>query len=117
MSVSKRRLSSGNGLVGGPFVDEDEDDEEELDILNSSLNSVPRRQSGSGRRGSRSFMGAMMGARSPPLNPIEQNRIAEMYKTVIQMSSENVIDELSAAIEANSCINITETQREKLMEF
>jgi hypothetical protein len=36
-------------------------------------------------------MGAMMGARSPPLNPIEQNRIAEMYKTVIQMSSENVI--------------------------
>lgn len=89
MSGAKRRLSGGLGLVGGPLIDESDEDNEELSAVNSP---IVRKNKGSSRRGSMNFMGSMMmsGARSPTLNPVEQSRIAEMYKTVIQMSSENV---------------------------
>lgn len=89
--ASKRRLSKGNGLIGGiPFAEDDE--EEEMNEL-ANFDEAPavpnRRQSSGFRRGS--ILGSMMsGAKSPPLNPIEQARIAEMYKTVIQLSTDNV---------------------------
>lgn len=90
--ASKRRLSKGNGLIGGiPFADDDEE-EEEINVL-AAFDEAPavpnKRQSSGFRRGS--ILGSMMsGVKSPPLNPVEQARIAEMYKTVIQLSTDNV---------------------------
>lgn len=86
-SVPKRRLSIGNALVditkkqvnGDNIIDREEENE----------NTGFVKKSGSSRRRS-SFGASSVGSRSPVINPVEQSRIAEMYKTVIQMSSENV---------------------------
>jgi hypothetical protein len=82
---SKRRLSNGSGLL--KMCDGDDSDEE---INNTSMcqeKSIYTFPKKSSRR--RSSIGGMSASKMM-VNPIEQARIAEMYKTVIQMSSENV---------------------------
>ena len=86
-SSTKRRLSNGSGLL--KICDED-GTEEDLNSVGTSVQEVslysfPKR--GNSRR--RSSIGGMKGKKSD-VNPVEQARIMEMYKTVIQMSSENV---------------------------
>ena len=58
--------------------------------LNVEYTSVPRSLSGNRRRSS--FGGIMLGSRSPHKSGPDQARLAEMYKVIIKMSSENKIN-------------------------
>jgi hypothetical protein len=85
MSVSKRRLSSGSGLLSLCADDDSDDDDLSVTLQEKSIYTFPKKAN-SRRRSS--FGGA--NSSKNPINAVEQARIAEMYKTVIQMSSENV---------------------------
>jgi hypothetical protein len=95
MTIVKRRLSKGSNLLPIPFEDEIEENEiDPMAEINSGLpsnrNSNSRnsgRNSNNGRRGS--LFGALKNA-SPSKIATEQRRLADMYKTVIQLSTENV---------------------------
>ena len=81
-----RRISGNKGFVGLPLEDHD-DDEDDSNDMNSSVHSgISRRRSLGGRR--RSSFGSH--SSKSPGSSAEQSRIAEMYKNVIKMSSENV---------------------------
>lgn len=82
MSASRRRLSNGSALsdLTNIKLRDNLDDEEENQSIASKNTSVSVRR--------RSSFG--LACKSPPFNPVEQLRITEMYKTVIQMSAENV---------------------------
>ena len=87
MSVTKRRLSNGNGCLLKICDDDNSDDDDNNSVVSNqekSLFTFPKRQNN--RR--RSSIGGLNS--KIPINPIEQARITEMYKTVIQMASENV---------------------------
>ena len=92
MNPSKRRLSQGNSLIAVPLVDEDElETENEIDpmaLINSAaMPSKGRKSNSPGTRRRSSFTGLI---RSPTKSSAEQSRIADMYKNVIKLSSENV---------------------------
>jgi hypothetical protein len=76
----RRRLSNGSSLV--EYNDNDQEGAELEKISNSGFNSISSKK--------RSSFGAALGIKSPTLNLEEQMRITEMYKKVIQLSSENV---------------------------
>jgi hypothetical protein len=82
MSASRRRLSNGSALRDISNLDNSEDIEDELQSVASKATTV----TGSARR--RSSFG--LSCKSPQLNPVEQQKITEMYKTVIKLSAENV---------------------------
>jgi len=95
---NRRRLSSGSsGLVGLTLEDENEDELDAIAIATSHGGSLSSFSGGgSSRGGSRrrsSFGGSVTLSKSPQKNAAEQARIAEMYKTVIKLSSENKINE------------------------
>jgi hypothetical protein len=75
-----RRLSKCSEASALPFL-EDEDSEDES-IEPSGRNSIGRRR--------QSFGGKMASKRQTVETQEEQNRIADMYKTIIKLSSENV---------------------------
>jgi hypothetical protein len=87
MSVSgqKRRISANKGFSDLPTHDHDDDDEDDSNAMNFSAG-ISRRRSLGGRR--RSSFGSHNS--KSPASSAEQSRIAEMYKNVIKMSSENV---------------------------
>lgn len=72
-----RRLSRGNESNILPFV---EDEEELVPTVSCGRNSVGRRRLSIGSRVKRSEESLE-----------EQNKIAEMYKTIIKLSTENVL--------------------------
>lgn len=87
MSGTKRRISSNNGFVGLPNEDIDDDDEEmQIGSQSGGRNGVSRRRSLGGRR--RSSVGSH--SSKSPGSQADQTRIAEMYKRVMAMSTENV---------------------------
>jgi hypothetical protein len=80
-----RRISANKGFIGQPL--EDHDDDEGSNDLNTSIHSgISRRRSLGGRR--RSSFGSHTSKNAS--SSVDQTRIAEMYKNVIKMSSENV---------------------------
>ena len=85
----KRRIVGGSARSSLLIMNDDLEVEAEIDPFADCMDSsesttiTNRRKSTAGRR--RSSM-----VKLPQLNEAEQMRIAEMYKTVIQMSSENV---------------------------
>lgn len=83
-SANKRRLSNGKSLVE---IDEDENDNENSE--NITVATGANKSSANSMR--RASMGSILGMKSPTLNLEEQIRITEMYKRVIQLSTENVI--------------------------
>ena len=89
MSVSgsekKRRISGNKGNLL-PVHDQDDNDDDDCRSVQSGVSS--RRRSLGGRR--RSSFGSH--SSKTPMSSAEQSRIAEMYKTVIKMSSENKIN-------------------------
>ena len=81
-----RRLSSGSNYLGA-FVDEEDLETDNL----SEVGPPSRRNSSNSRRSSiNSFRGGTDGGQRGHQSSVEQSRIAEMYKTVIKMSAENV---------------------------
>lgn len=83
-----RRLSHGSGVFLGNPLD---DDEEEVEIEKAFRSSMSSRTSmGGHRRRSSVGGGAGLPMGSPLKTGAEQSRIADMYKLVIKMSSENV---------------------------
>ena len=78
---AKRRLSGGRSNLALAIEDDD---------LDAEYASVPKILS-SGRRRS-SFGGGLLGGTSPFKARPDQNRLAEMYKVIIKMSSENKIN-------------------------
>ena len=88
MSAARRRLSSGSGMLK-LCEDENSDDDDmtvtSVGIQEKSIYTFPKKANA--RR--RSSFGGPNSSKNP-INAAEQARIAEMYKTVIQMSSENV---------------------------
>lgn len=87
MSENKRRLSNNKGFLGQSAEDDDDDDDNITHGMNSSgRGGISNRRSLGGRR--RSSFGSH--SSKSPGSSIEQSRIAEMYKNVIKMSSENV---------------------------
>ena len=88
MSVTKRRLSSNKATLSNlPVHESDDDDLDDAASYSSGFGGISRRRSLGGRR--RSSFGSHNSNRNP-MSAVEQTRIAEMYKTVIKMSSENV---------------------------
>lgn len=91
MASIKRRLSKGSNILLLPFEDEIEENEiDPMAEINSGVSNNSRnsgRNSNNGRRGS--LFGALKNA-SPSKIAAEQLRLAEMYKTVIKLSTENV---------------------------
>lgn len=89
MSETKRRLSNNNGFLG-PSAEDNDDDDDDINttqsITSGGRGGISSRRSLGGRR--RSSFGSHS-SRSPG-SSLEQSRIAEMYKNVIKMSSENV---------------------------
>lgn len=85
MSEARRRLSSGSGML--KMCDDENSDDDDLSIgfQEKSIYTFPKKSNS--RR--RSSFGGQNSSKSP-VNAVEQARIADMYKTVIQMSSENV---------------------------
>ncbi len=82
MSLTKRRLSVNKG-AGLPVHEIIEDDDIcDFDSIASPIAATKKLKN---RRRS-----SIMGNGKAIMNPQEQLRIAEMYKTVIQLSSENV---------------------------
>eukprot|EP01032_Pedospumella_encystans_P014547 gene14547-16698_t len=89
MSSTKRRLSSNSGLL--KMCDDENSDEDDLasvGLQEKSIYTFPKKSNA--RR--RSSFGGLNSSKSP-VNAAEQARITEMYKTVIQMSSENKLNE------------------------
>ena len=87
----RRRLSAGSTVMGLAIEDEDFDLDDAC--LTTGGGSDRRRSntsttSRSSRRAS--FGSALSSARSAKNSQQEQSRIADMYKTVIKLSSENV---------------------------
>ena len=82
MSANRRRLSHGSALKDLTNFDTSENFDDEI----QSVASKTTTGGGSARR--RSSFG--LACKSPSLNPIEQQRITEMYKNVIKLSAENV---------------------------
>jgi len=85
MSASRRRLSHGSALsdlTNFKLPDNDDDEEETQSVASKNTSVSVRRRSSFG-----------LSCKSPPFNPVEQLRITEMYKTVIQMSAENKLNE------------------------
>ena len=82
--VNKRRLSHGSTTSSllGDIVDDDEIPIGDEEVLGSGL--------GLGGNRRRSMMGGSKRRMSSGAGAAEQARIAEMYKTVIKLSSENV---------------------------
>ena len=91
---TKRRLSSSKALVGLTLEDEvgQEQLEHDIERVVNDINIKKTSKSSAGRRRS-SFGGSLSALKSPQKSALEQARIAEMYKTVIKMSSENKINE------------------------
>jgi hypothetical protein len=117
MSVSKRRLSSGSGLLSLCADDDSDDDDLSVTLQEKSIYTFPKKANS--RR--RSSFGGANSSKSP-INAVEQARIAEMYKTVIQMSSENVktcfvIKASSPFTFAAYSVFCPETQRKELLEL
>jgi hypothetical protein len=88
MSAPKRRVSSSSGLL--KMCDDENSDDDDISVntvglQEKSIYTFPKKANS--RR--RSSFGGANSSRTP-VNAAEQSRIAEMYKTVIQMSSENV---------------------------
>jgi hypothetical protein len=81
-----RRLSNGSNYLGA-FIEEGEN---EFDIISEPATS--RRNSSSSRRRT-SFKGPNGDNKTSQQINAEQIRIAEMYKTVIKMSAENVCND------------------------
>ena len=79
---NKRRISANKSALELPVHERDDDNE----VNTSGFGGISRRRSLGGRR--RSSFGSHTSKNS--LSAVEQSRIAEMYKTVIKMSSENV---------------------------
>ena len=79
----KRRISANKTNLALPVAQVDDDDDDVRSVTSASS----RRRSLGGRR--RSSFGSH--ASKTVVSAVEQNRIAEMYKTVIKMSSENKI--------------------------
>mgnify|MGYP001329860615 CR=1 FL=1 len=97
-SNGKRRLSNGSALLG-PLPDEFddkensvvmEDDDEFVGKPKSRRRSIGGRRSSIGGRRRSSVASSLLSVKSPFTASVEQARLAEMYKTVIKMSSENV---------------------------
>ena len=124
---AKRRLSSNSNSGLLKMCDGDSSDDEDMTSSSiacqeKSIYTFPKRVNG--RR--RSSIGGMSSSSKSPVNAAEQARITEMYKTVIQMSSENVktfccnfsLIEMSVLINMsnNFCIEI-EIEREKFLEL
>jgi hypothetical protein len=94
MSIARRRLSQGKALIGVSFKDDFIDDND-IACKGSDLMEFvdPAKKEAMKKSGSRrkSIFGVPnLGQKSPPLNSDEQKRIVDMYKVVIQMSTENV---------------------------
>jgi hypothetical protein len=81
-----RRISGNKGFVGQPLEDHDDDDEGPNNLNTSIHSGISRRRSLGGRR--RSSFGSHSSKNAS--SSVDQTRIAEMYKNVIKMSSENV---------------------------
>ncbi len=77
----RRRLSNTNSSFALQSDDDDDDfnDESIIETMNTSS-----------RNGRRSSFGRVSIGKSPSNSSAENNRLAEMYKVVIKMSSENV---------------------------
>ncbi len=88
--ADKRRLSSGSTVLG--LVVEDEDFDIDDDCVSRAGNERRKSNSSTTSRGSRraSFGSALSSARNAKNSQQEQTRIADMYKMVIKLSSENV---------------------------
>ena len=85
----KRRLSHGSSIHDLQI----EDDDFEVDaLMDDKRKSISSNASKSSRRAS--FGSALSSARNSKNSAQEQNRIAEMYKMVIKLSSENVMFQL-----------------------
>ena len=86
-TTPKRRLSSGSVLslnsVNKNDIDDDELDDDEEEEVSTAFT-----KKSSARR--RSSFGIGKSPAMHQLNPQEQQRIAEMYKTVIQMATDDV---------------------------
>lgn len=91
MSSSKRRLSQGSPALMALVDDDDIEQENEIDpmaLVHASGSSRHGRKSISPGSRRRSSFGGLQ--KSPTKSSAEQARIAEMYKNVIKLSSENV---------------------------
>ena len=94
----KRRLSQGSSVLGLQIEDDEFD-------LGDVTGKESRKSSGSTTsRGSRraSFGSALSSARNSKHSAQEQSRIADMYKMVIKLSSENVRESLIFILYDNS---------------
>jgi hypothetical protein len=85
MSSPKRRLSNSSAVLKMCDDDSDDDEMSVSSVQEKSIYTFPKKSSS--RR--KSSIGGLNSSKSP-VNAAEQARITEMYKTVIQMSSENV---------------------------
>ena len=105
---SKRRLSQGSALQN--LSDSDDEPEEFAAVAGG------RRSMGLGQNGKRRSSFGIPSSRAHP--PQDQARLAEMYKTIIKMSSENVSkrDFLLAEISLLNGLPLTENKRKKFME-
>ena len=88
MSENKRRLSNNKGFLGQLAEEEDDDDDNNIKhgMNSGGRGGISNRRSLGGRR--RSSFGSH--SSKSPGSSVEQSRIAEMYRNVIKMSSENV---------------------------
>jgi hypothetical protein len=87
---SKKKVAGANRQANLAFSDELEDENIDFDGMQNfdvDVVSVLSRRKSLSRR--RSSLG-LVGSKPTVLSDAEQARIASMYKTVIQMSSENV---------------------------
>jgi len=83
----KRRFSQGSSVLG-LAIDDDDFDLDDNVPGDGGRKSVSSTTSRSSRRAS--FGSALSSARNSKNSAQEQTRIADMYKTVIKLSSENV---------------------------
>lgn len=104
-------MGAGKVLQDVTNLKVDDDTEDEIQSVASKITT------GSARR--RSSFG--LSCRSSPFNPVEQLRITEMYKTVIQMSAENVRPSYNGMAfpfaYKTEFFRPTEAEREKLLEL
>ena len=83
--MSRRRLSRGGRKANLPLQEEEQTIEDDM----MSVQSSSRRNSFASRR--RLSLGKSSSPEETEEMIQDQNRIAEMYKTIIKMSSENVM--------------------------
>lgn len=84
----KRRLSHGSSVHDLHCEDDDYDLDDDFHDESKSRRSIGSTNSKSSRR--QSFGSALSSARNSKNSAQEQSRIADMYKMVIKLSSENV---------------------------